>query len=67
LRDSSCVVHSSSAPRQSGFPKNVLIDPVLQLQLPPRHCQLNGSHDGLKVQPEGLTLIIDTAYGYQDW
>jgi hypothetical protein len=29
------------------------------LQLPPRHWQLNGSHDGLKVKPEGLALLID--------
>jgi hypothetical protein len=28
-------------------------------QLPPRHWQLNGSHDGLKVKPEGLALLID--------
>jgi hypothetical protein len=41
------------------------LDPVLQL--PPRHWQLDGSHDGLKVQPEGLTLLIDTTYGHQDW
>jgi hypothetical protein len=33
------------------------LDPVLQL--PPRHWQLNGSHDGLKVQPEGILLLID--------
>jgi hypothetical protein len=30
-----------------------------ELQLPPRHWQLNGSHDGLKVKPEGLALVID--------
>jgi hypothetical protein len=30
------------------------------LQLPTRHRQLNGSHDGLKVKPEGLVLLVDT-------
>jgi hypothetical protein len=34
---------------QKGF------DPFLQL--PPRHWQLNGSHDGLKVKPEGLAPL----------
>jgi hypothetical protein len=24
-------------------------------------------HGGLKVQPEGLALLIDDVYGYQDW
>jgi hypothetical protein len=38
------------------------LDPVLQL--PARHRQLNGSHDGLKVKPEGrLALLIDTTDG----
>jgi hypothetical protein len=58
-------VQSSSAPRQRGSTKNVL---VLFFDFPPaRHRQLNGCHGGLKVQPEGLALLIGAICGYQDW
>jgi hypothetical protein len=45
LRVSSSSVQSSSTPLgKEGFGP--------ELQLPPRHWQLNGSHDGLKVRPD---------------
>ena len=38
------------------------------LQLPPRHWQLHGCNDGLKVQPEGIALLVETTCDYQeDW
>jgi hypothetical protein len=37
------------------------------LQLPPRHWQRHGCNDGLKVQPECATLLIDTIGGYCEW
>jgi hypothetical protein len=50
-------VHSSSTPRQSGFPKNVL---VLSSNFPlGTGSSTAATHDGLKVQPEGLALLID--------
>jgi hypothetical protein len=34
------------------------------LQLAPRYWQLHGSNNGLKLQPEGSTLLIGTINDY---